>query len=122
VMAQVKVAGALEQFKSPRLHMLVPNTQVQVEQQSLWVSIQESVEKDRLAQLGSVSSFDRTMKMDTEVIETSIQHFKIFEVLYFIILKMALLSLSIKQSNKIKLNQSFIYAIMAVYLFDFPLH
>ena len=122
MMAQVKVAGALEQFKSPRLHMLVPNTQVQVEQQSLWVSIQESVEKDRLAQLGSVSSFDRTMKMDTEVIETSIQHFKIFEVLYFIILKMALLSLSIKQSNKIKLNQSFIYAIMAVYLFDFPLH
>ena len=122
MMAQVKVAGALEQFKSPRLHMLVPNTQVQVEQQSLWVSIQESVEKDRLAQLGSVSSFDRTMKMDTEVIETSIQHFKIFEVLYFIILKMALLSLSIKQSNIIKLNQSFIYAIMAVYLFDFPLH
>ena len=122
MMAQVKVAGALEQFKSPRLHMLVPNTQVQVEQQSLWVSIQESVEKDRLAQLGSVSSFDRTMKMDTEVIETSIQHYKIFDVLYFIILKMALLSLSIKQSNKIKLNQSFIYAIMAVYLFDFPLH
>ena len=122
MMAQVKVAGALEQFKSPRLHMLVPNTQVQVEQQSLWVSIQESVEKDRLAQLGSVSSFDRTMKMDTEVIETSIQHFKIFEVLYYIILNMAILSLSIKQSNIIKLNQSFIYAIMAVYLFDFPLH
>ena len=68
MVAQVKVAGALEQFKSKRLHMLVPNTQVQVEQQSLWVSIQESVEEERVAQLGSVSSFERTMKMDTKLL------------------------------------------------------
>jgi hypothetical protein len=57
-----------------------------------------------------VSSFDRTMTMtkDIEVIETSIQHLKMLEVLCFILPNMALLGLSIKQLNKIKFK-SFIH-------------